>query len=160
MQDYVEDVMQLAKILTPKDIELMTDKKFRYVLKIRDDYHSALMDLADEHGFHKVSEIKGWKRYTSDALSQMTVDLEVAEDQLKDALVPFIRLMFKKFHENKETFAKAIMCVAELDCLCALGFLSADQSLGPMVRPVVHDANKTTNPFINLENMRHPAVQL
>ena len=50
--------------------------------------------------------------------------------------------------------------MAELDCLCALGFLSADESLGPMVRPVVHDANKTTTPFLNLENMRHPAVQL
>ena len=50
----------------------------------------------------------------------------VTEDALKSALLPFIRLMFKRFHDNKDMFSKAITILAELDCLCALGHLSAD----------------------------------
>ena len=68
--------------------------------------------------------------------------------------------MFKRFYENRSVFSQAINCIAELDCLCALGCLSADQSLGTMTRPVVVDAGKGVEPFMNLEGMRHPSVQM
>lgn len=38
----------------------------------------------------------------------MIEDLEEGEDQFKDALVPFLRDMFRKFYENREIFARAV----------------------------------------------------
>lgn len=45
-----------------------------------------------------------------------------------------------------------------MDCLVSIAFVSADESYGPMVRPEITDAGKT-KPFIDLVNMRHPAVE-
>lgn len=90
----------------------------------------------------------------------MVEELQEAEEELKAALLPFIRQIFKKFYESRNIFSQAINCVSELDCLCALGCLSADESQGKMTRPVVTNASKSSQPYMNLEGMRHPCVQL
>jgi DNA mismatch repair protein MSH6 len=146
--EYVEDVKEENK-LDDDDIKLVTDKKHRYLLKVKAD-----VELSED--YDKIASTQKEVKYSSDRLLRLIEELEVAENTLKNALLPFIRLMFKKFHDNKDMFSKAIMILAELDCLCSLGHLSADESLGPMVRPVISDAKG--KPFINLESMRHPAV--
>jgi len=54
------------------------------------------------------SNAKGRKRYQTDELREMIEDLEEKEDKFKDALVPFLREMFRKFYENRDVFTKAV----------------------------------------------------
>ena len=85
--------------------------------------------------FINTSNAKGRKRYQTDDLRDLIEELEEAEVQFKDALVPFLRTMFKKFYDNREIFTRAVQCVAELDCLCALSIISSFEDFGPMCRP-------------------------
>ncbi len=71
----------------------------------------------------------------------MINDLEDAEDAFKDALIPFLRTMFKKFYDNRQIFSDAIQCAAELDCLCALASISVNDQYGPMTRPEIIEDN-------------------
>ena len=81
-----------------------------------------------------------------------------AEQNLKDALLPFIRSAFSKFFDHKEVFLKAVECLSELDCLAALASLATATKDGPMVRPVVHPLAKKGQAFMDLQQMRHPIV--
>lgn len=54
------------------------------------------------------SNAKGRKRYQTDELRSMIERLEDAEEQFKDALVPFLREMFKKFYEHRSVFTRAV----------------------------------------------------
>lgn len=58
--------------------------------------------------FTNTSNAKGKKRYQTDELRDMINELEEAEDKFKDALIPFLREMFKRFYGHKEVFTKAI----------------------------------------------------
>ena len=79
----------------------------------------------------------------------MIEQLEEAEDQFKDALVPFLRTMFHKFYENRDIFSLAVQCAAELDCLCALATVSSNEQFGPMCKPEIID-NNGGKPYIEL----------
>lgn len=76
--------------------------------------------------------------------------MEEEEEKFKDALIPFLRNMFKKFYENRDTFTRAIICVAELDCLCALANISAKDDYGPMCKPEILTDNGG-DPYIELK---------
>jgi hypothetical protein len=52
--------------------------------------------------------VKGKKRYQTDELRELIDKLEEEEDKFKDALVPFLRSMFKMFYENRELFSRAL----------------------------------------------------
>lgn len=54
----------------------------------------------------------------------MVEELEIAEEALKDALLPFIASMFGKFHDERETWLKALSVLTELDCLASLATVS------------------------------------
>jgi DNA mismatch repair ATPase MutS len=84
--------------------------------------------------------------------------LEEAEENLKDAMIPFLMKMFGKFFESRELFTRAIECVAELDCLSALAIISSNTEYGPMTRPVILEKNGD-EPYIELRGLRHPCVQ-
>ena len=75
--------------------------------------------------------------------------MEEAEEGFKDALIPFLRTMFKKFYDNRDLFSKAVMCAAELDCLCTLAQISSDTEYGPMTRPIIIEDNDD-EPYIEL----------
>ena len=64
----------------------------------------------------------------------MIDDLEHAEEQLKDAMLPFLCTIFSKFYELKDVFQAALNIITELDCLAALSIVSG-QSEGIMCRP-------------------------
>ena len=83
--------------------------------------------------------------------------LEEEEEKFKDALIPFLRNMFAKFYEHRDIFSKAVLCAAELDCLCALAVVSSNKDYGPMCKPEIIE-NNNGNPYIELRKMRHPCV--
>jgi DNA mismatch repair ATPase MutS len=63
--------------------------------------------------------------YHTDELRDLITRYEQAEEDLKHELLPFIRLMFKKFYDHRSLFSNTTSCVAELDCLCSLAAVSA-----------------------------------
>ena len=99
--------------------------------------------------------MKGKRRYQSDEMRGMINELEEAEEKFKDALIPFLRTMFAKFYEHKDLFTKAVLCAAELDCLCALAVISANDEYGPMSRPTILEDHE---PYLELNQLRHPCV--
>ena len=86
----------------------------------------------------------------TEALDQFTEELEAAEKILSEGLIPFLRGMFRKFYDYRSVFSNAVTCVAELDCLCALGDVSADDSSGPMCKPEILDKQPDGKPILEL----------
>jgi len=72
-------------------------------------------------------------------------------------LIPFLRTMFKRFYQSKDTLTAAVNCVAELDGLCALACVSASTDQGPMTRPTILE--QEAKPYMELRQVRHPCVQ-
>jgi len=70
--------------------------------------------------------------------------------------VPFLRTIFKRFYEHRALFSNAVGCIGELDCLCSLAIVSADESQGPMCKPEVFAQSPTKKPILELIQMRHP----
>jgi len=88
-------------------------------------------------------------RYQTQEMYNLIEKLEEAEDEFKNSLVPFLRSMFRTFYRQRDVFMSALQCAAEIDCLCTLACVSADQSLGPMVKPEILDSDET-EPFLEL----------
>eukprot|EP00347_Sterkiella_histriomuscorum_P017253 403350104 len=127
--------------------------RFRYEIEVPEE----LTKKVPDH-YTQTSTAKGRRRYQSDDLREMILQLEDAEEQFKDALVPFLREMFKKFYAHRQTFTRAVQCAAELDCLCALAIISSNEDQGPMTRPEIITDNDDM-PYIELRQMRHPCVE-
>ncbi len=125
---------KIRKNLKSKHVTYTTNsKRFRYELEMPEDMHK----LLDSDVFINTSNAKGRRRYQTDELRDIINELEEAEEGFKDALIPFLRVMFKKFYDNKEILTTAVNCVAELDCLCALAVVSASTEYGSMTRPTI-----------------------
>ena len=89
-------------------------------------------------------------------LEDLTEQLQEVEADLQNSLIPFLRAMFKRFYEHRAIFSNAASCVAELDCLCALAFVSGDDTHGPMCKPeIVEQKGKDV---LELRQLRHPCV--
>ncbi len=150
IEDYLDTV---KKELKTKNISYTTGStRFRYEIEVADE----LTKKVPDH-YINTSNAKGRKRYQTDDLRNMIETLEEKEEHFKDALVPFLREMFKKFYENREIFTRAVQCAAELDCLCALSIISSFEDYGPMCRPEIIEDNDG-EPYIELRQMRHPCV--
>lgn len=50
--------------------------------------------------------------------------MEFAEDKLKDALVPSLTEIFRRFYEYRDTWLKLLQVMTELDCLSSLAITS------------------------------------
>ena len=66
-------------------------------------------------------------------------------------MIPFLRAMFAKFYENRAIFSNAVSCIGELDCLCALADVSADDSFGPMCKPEILPKTADGNKVLELK---------
>mmetsp|Transcript_30876 Transcript_30876/g.40997 ORF Transcript_30876/g.40997 Transcript_30876/m.40997 type:complete len:107 (+) Transcript_30876:626-946(+) len=67
--------------------------------------------------------------------------------------------MFKRFYEHRNIFSAAASCVAELDCLCALADVSADDSTGTMCKPEILERSQEGKQVLELKQLRHPCVE-
>jgi len=104
--------------------------------------------------FEFTSQKKGFERFRTKEIIQMVDKLEMAEEALKDALLPFIASMFCRFYDEREVWLKALSVLTELDCLGSLATVSG-QSAGLMCRPqFVEDGQQ----LLELTGMRHPTV--
>lgn len=82
---------------------MTASKRFRYEIEVPEDMAKKIPD-----SYINTSNAKGKKRYQTDELRDMINDLEDAEDIFKDALIPFLRTMFKKFYDHKDIFTRAV----------------------------------------------------
>lgn len=82
----------------------MADKNNRFLLKINKDYENKVEKLDNKLGFDNKGTSKNDVKYFTNALAEMVSELKEAEDELKTALIPFVRSMFKKFHAGKDVF--------------------------------------------------------
>ena len=112
----------------------------------------------DKDEYINTSNVRGKKRYQTDRLREMVNELEEAEDTFKEALIPFLRRMFEQFYEKRQILNRAVQCMAEIDCLCALAIISSNSDSGPMSRPEILEENGD-EPYIELRKVRHPCVQ-
>lgn len=54
----------------------------------------------------------------------MVEKLEIVEERLKDAMVPFLVSIFSKFYDYKHIWQAAVSILTELDCLSSLAIVS------------------------------------
>ena len=152
IQSYISDV---AKDTGCKSVELFeSNAKFRFQLEFPDKFKG--IDT-DEYIF--TSQVKGKKRYVTQALDDLKEELEEAEEYLKNAIVPYLRAIFRRFYEHRNIFSSAASCVAELDCLCALAEVSADDSNGVMCKPEIQERARNGKQLLEMRKLRHPCVQ-
>ena len=55
------------------------------------------------------------KRYQNETLKELVTNLEEAEENLKNALSPFLRKLFKKFYKKQHLWSSFLACIAEVD---------------------------------------------
>ena len=55
--------------------------------------------------------------------------LEVAEDRLKDEMLPFLTAIFSKFHDHKTVWLQILNILTELDCLASLSIVSGHSDI-------------------------------
>ena len=84
--------------------------------------------------------------------------LEVCEDNLKDALSPFLTAIFAKFHLKKTMWLQILQILTELDCLASLAITSG-QSDHPMCRPVFRESESSQS-YLSVTEMIHPCVTM
>ena len=61
-------------------------------------------------------------------------ELEVGEEELKEAFAPFLTTLFQKFHDQRYLWDSIVNLLSELDCLASLSIASGQQ-IGTMCRP-------------------------
>ena len=81
--------------------------------------------------------------------------MEAIEEELKDHLLVFTRFTFAHFHQNYKVWDRFIACLAEIDCLVSLAYLSMSEP--NMCRPELFPMS-TNNVFMEIAGLRHPCL--
>lgn len=87
----------------------------------------------------------------------MVSRLEDVEVKLKDHLKDFAQFIFNLFRENYSSWDALNSILAEIDCLCSLSAISF-LSNGIMCRPELSPMDPDVEPFVYMEDARHPCV--
>jgi len=127
--------------------------KYRYELEVPEELVKGNRRPSD---FEYTSKKAGYQRFYTKELKGVVKELEVAEDDVTAALNPFLWNLFSTFYENKTVWDQAVSCLGQLDCFCALAFVSAESGV-EMCRPqIIGDGSQ---PFsLSAKNVRHPTV--
>ncbi|XP_022106903.1 DNA mismatch repair protein Msh6-like [Acanthaster planci] len=100
---------------------------------------------------------KGFKRYWTPELKELFAEL-VAEEERRDvALRDSMRRVFYAFDEHYGDWDQAIQCLSVLDVLQSLSNVSQAGD-GPMCRPEIVPPTPNMQPFIAIQNGRHPCI--
>ena len=98
------------------------------------------------------------KRFTTEDLSALVKDLEVAEEEQQAALANILRALMLRFLEDFDALLEAAACVSELDCLMSLA-THADLAEGPMCVPEICEAGEGGDAQVfEARALRHPAA--
>ncbi|TNV85716.1 hypothetical protein FGO68_gene17605 [Halteria grandinella] len=114
--------------------------------------------------FDFTSKRTGFERFQTIELQQKLEALEQVEEELKEAITPFVYALFTRFLDSRHLWQPAVSVMAELDCLASLAVASKmhgseDEA---MCRPVFipYEGKYKNRPFLELRSMRHPCVIL
>lgn len=91
-------------------------------------------------------------------IKELVGDLEEAEDNLQDALTPFLTAIFGNFYAKKAIWLQILQIITELDCLASLAATSG-RSAHTMCRPAFRQASgPNDSSYLRLTEMVHPCV--
>jgi DNA mismatch repair ATPase MutS len=94
---YVKKIQQKLGS-TDGQIKLVASRKHRYEIQV---HKSIDIEEYEDDSFTKTTSTAESTKYQSDKLIEMIEELQEAEEDLKAALLPFLRGMFKRFYDNR-----------------------------------------------------------
>lgn len=86
-------------------------------------------------GYFPTTKSKKFQRVQNKELSELVEELEVAEENLRNAISPFLLKLFKKFYKKQYLWSEFVACIAEIDCLMSLAEVSKTEN--DMVKPII-----------------------
>jgi len=113
-------------------------KRYRFEFELP---HKLTQDLPEEFRF--TTKSNKFKRYQTEELSELISQLTEAEDALKDAITPFLSKLFRKFYKKQYLWSAFVGCIAELDCIMSLAYVSKNEE--NMVKPVILSRKSSNN---------------
>jgi len=119
--------------------------------------NAALKKYGTPTNFQEMSATKDYKRFYSPTIKSLLEPLSEAKERKDDVCHDIIRRMLAKFDENYDLWLRAVVCVAELDCLMSLSHASF-RADGPMCRANIVECSKTGAAVLTLVESRHPCI--
>ncbi|XP_033640935.1 DNA mismatch repair protein Msh6-like [Asterias rubens] len=150
LDDYLD---KQRKRLGCKTITYWGTGKNRFQLEVPE---SALSRHTPED-YELQSSKKGFKRYWTIEIQEMFADLVSEEERRSVALRDSMRRVFHAFDEHYKDWDQVIQCLSVLDVLQSLSYVS-QASDGPMCRPQIISPTHNMQPFITIQNGRHPCI--
>ena len=161
--DKVEDIKKsLQSLLTTKRKELKyselkyctTSRIFRFEFNIP---NKMVDNLPEEYTGTTKSE--KYSRFQTQELIGLVEQLEVAEEELREAISPFLSKLFRKFYKKQYLWSDYVAWIAELDCLMSLAEVSKTED--NMVKPIIvsRKEDASDRPVLQLKGVKHPWVQ-
>lgn len=130
--------------------------KYRYELEIPQEHVAG--NKKPDH-FEFTSQRKGYERFHTDTIKKLVDRLEVAEESLKDAMVPFLAAIFGRFHDMKDLWNMIVNILTEVDCLMSLAIYShltdAEMCFPEMIP---YSGEYEHRAFFDIKAGRHPCV--
>ena len=110
------------------------------------------------HQWETMQGKKGFKRYITNELRQLSSNLSRATEEKEFAQTKILQSAMRKFSEHKDLWVAAVEAIADLDALMSLA-KSAACSAGPMCRPEFLSWNEGQqgSPIFRAKGLRHPA---
>ncbi|KAI1732139.1 mutS domain V domain-containing protein [Ditylenchus destructor] len=105
--------------------------------------------------FIYLSEVKGYKRYTTEDLKELVEKLIEAENQRDIVSTEVTRRVFSDFDNRKEKWAGIVKRIAEFDCLTSLARYSRTSGLSMCFPEFVFDSEK---PILDIRMGYHPSL--
>jgi len=110
------------------------------------------------HEWETMQGKKGFKRYITNELRQLSSNLARATEDKEFAQTKILQSVMRKFSEHKDLWTAAVEAIADLDALMSLA-KSAACSAGPMCRPefILWKEGQNGLPVFRAKGLRHPA---
>ncbi|ODM94564.1 DNA mismatch repair protein Msh6 [Orchesella cincta] len=140
--EYLKDI---SRQLKARAVYFGSDKK-RFQIEVPD-----YVKVSKE--FEMSSGRKGFKRYYNAKTKGFLASIMEAETEREEILRDITRRIFAQFDKDRETWSRAVECIATLDVLISLAIYSESQDL--MCRPTL---SYSSLPFLNIVEGRHPCV--
>eukprot|EP00916_Digyalum_oweni_P023307 GHVL01038711.1.p1 GENE.GHVL01038711.1~~GHVL01038711.1.p1 ORF type:complete len:1149 (-),score=242.96 GHVL01038711.1:13-3459(-) len=140
-----------SKKLKNSAVTEFVHSKFRYEIEVAE----SAIPSSFKSEVDVTSSRKGYIRFQTDDVRELTADLDLEDQALKDAMYPFMQNLFKRFYEQHERFRNALSCVGEIDVLLSLAKISSHQMCRPKLS--VSDSKRG---ILVLKKCRHPVAEL
>jgi len=149
-----ECLLKARKEMSLPDMKFNTgSKRYRFEFDLLNKYTKDVPE-----NYIETSKSKKYTRYQTQELGDLVDQLQEAEENLKDAISPFLSRLFRKFYKKQYLWTDFISCIAEVDCIMSLAEVSKVED--DMVKPIIvprKDVHQKA--CIEIIGVRHPCVQ-